>query len=65
MLSEQLATGLFGALSNWSSSMGWGEIPDIETRAVQMRIFVLGLVVTIALRFAPKGLLPEYIKRRD
>lgn len=65
MLSEQLATGLFGTLSNWSSSMGWGAIPDIETRAVQMRIFVLGLVVTIALRFAPKGLLPEYIKRRD
>ena len=64
MLSEQVATGLFGTLSNWSSSMGWGEIPDIEARAVQMRIFVLGLVVTIALRFAPKGLLPEHITRK-
>jgi branched-chain amino acid transport system permease protein len=28
-----------------------------------MRVFVLGLVITIALRFAPKGLIPEVVRR--
>ncbi len=65
MLSEPLAQALFGVVSDWSEGMGWGAIPDVEVRATQMRIFVLGLVVTVALRFAPKGLLPEYIKRSD
>lgn len=65
MLSEPLAQALFFTISNFSSDMGWGAIPDIESRAVQMRVFVLGLVVTVALRFAPKGLLPEMVKRHD
>jgi branched-chain amino acid transport system permease protein len=43
--------------------MGWGAIPEIESRSLQMRVFVLGLVITIALRYAPKGLIPEVIKR--
>jgi branched-chain amino acid transport system permease protein len=30
-----------------------------------MRVFVLGLVITIALRFAPKGLIPEVVKRES
>ena len=28
-----------------------------------MRVFVLGLVITIALRYAPKGLIPEQVRR--
>ncbi|HWJ88681.1 MAG TPA: branched-chain amino acid ABC transporter permease [Pelagibacterium sp.] len=65
VLSEPLAQALFLNLSAFSSDMGWGAIPDIESRAVQMRVFVMGLIVTIALRFAPKGLLPEFIGRKD
>lgn len=65
MLSEPLAQALFAAISNFSVDRGWGAIPEIETRAAQMRVFVLGLVVTIALRFAPRGLLPEVVKRHD
>ncbi|RDE08087.1 branched-chain amino acid ABC transporter permease [Pelagibacterium lacus] len=65
MLSEPLAQSLFTTLSGWSASQGWGAIPDIETRAVQMRVFVMGLIVAISLRFAPRGLLPEFIKRND
>jgi branched-chain amino acid transport system permease protein len=64
MLSEPLAQALFGGLSGFSSDMGWGAIPDIESRAVQMRVFVMGLIVTIALRFAPQGLLPEIVSRK-
>ncbi len=65
MLSEPLAQALFTRLSLFSLDMGWGAIPDIESRAVQMRVFVMGLIVTIALRFAPRGLLPEFIRRHD
>lgn len=65
LLSEPLAQALFNALSSFSADMGWGAIPDISSRAVQMRVFVLGLVITIALRFAPQGLLPEFIRRHD
>ena len=28
-----------------------------------MRVFVLGLVITIALRYFPRGFLPETVKR--
>lgn len=65
ILSEPLAQALFTNLSAFSVDQGWGAIPDIESRSVQMRVFVMGLIVTIALRFAPRGLLPEYIKRQD
>lgn len=65
IISEPLAQALFLNLSGFSEDMGWGAIPDIESRAVQMRVFVMGLIVTIALRFAPRGLLPEHIRRRD
>lgn len=63
MLSEPLAQMVFRTVSMWSSDIGWGAIPDIESRAVQMRVFVLGLVVTVALRFAPQGMLPEIVRR--
>ena len=36
-----------------------GRRPDVAYRALQMRVFVLGLVITLALRFAPRGLMPE------
>jgi branched-chain amino acid transport system permease protein len=59
LLSEPLAQALFGGISYWSSQIGWGAIPDIESRSLQMRVFVLGLVISIALRYAPRGLIPE------
>ncbi|WP_404401574.1 branched-chain amino acid ABC transporter permease [Pelagibacterium halotolerans] len=65
ILSEPLAQALFVVASGFSEDMGWGAIPDIQARSVQMRVFVLGLVISIALRFAPRGLLPEVIKRHD
>ena len=63
VISEPAAQALFMLISNWSSDMGWGAIPEIESRALQMRVFVLGLVITIALRYAPRGLIPEVVKK--
>lgn len=63
IISEPLAKAVFEFVSYWSNTAGWGVIPDIEARSAQMRVFVLGLVITIALRFAPKGLIPEVVRR--
>ena len=63
MISEPLARAIFDVVSAWSTNIGWGAIPEIESRSAQMRVFVLGLVISIALRFAPKGLLPEAVRR--
>jgi len=63
MISDPVAQAVFSTLSHWSTDMGWGAIPDIQSRSSQMRVLVLGLVITFALRYAPKGLIPEVIKR--
>jgi branched-chain amino acid transport system permease protein len=63
VVSEPLAKVIFENVSYWSTNFGWGAIPEIESRSAQMRVFVLGLVITIALRYAPKGLIPEAVRR--
>jgi len=63
VVSEPLAKVIFEFVSYWSTNVGWGAIPEIESRSAQMRVFVLGLVITIALRYAPKGLIPEVVRR--
>jgi branched-chain amino acid transport system permease protein len=63
VVSEPVARSVFELVSYWSTQIGWGAIPEIESRSAQMRVFVLGLVITIALRFAPKGLIPEIVRR--
>ncbi|MEX0628241.1 MAG: branched-chain amino acid ABC transporter permease [Cucumibacter sp.] len=63
IVSDPLAQNLFGALSDASTRIGWGAIPEIETRSSQMRVFLLGFVIVAALRWAPQGLLPERIRR--
>lgn len=65
MISDPVSQFLFNGLSHWTSQIGWGEIPDIQSRASQMRVFVLGVVITIALRYAPRGLIPEVVKRHN
>lgn len=63
MVSDPVAQWLFTNISEWSTDRGWGAIPEIQSRASQMRVLVLGLVITVALRFAPRGLIPEVVKR--
>jgi len=63
MISDPVSQFLFNSISAQTSEWGWGAIPEIQSRASQMRVLVLGLVITVALRFAPRGLIPEVVKR--
>lgn len=63
VLSEPVSAALFVNLSALFEQWSWGAIPEIESRSLQMRVFVLGLVITLALRYAPRGLIPEVIKK--
>ncbi len=62
-LSANVSQAMFVSLSGMFESWGWGAIPDVESRSLQMRVFVLGLVITLALRYTPQGLIPEVIRR--
>ncbi|WP_027835970.1 branched-chain amino acid ABC transporter permease [Maritalea myrionectae] len=61
-VSEPASVLLFGYISDFSEGAGIGAIPNIESRALQMRVFVLGLVITFALRYFPQGVIPERIR---
>jgi branched-chain amino acid transport system permease protein len=63
IISDPLAQLIFLNVSSVTESIGWGAIPEIDSRALQMRVFVLGVVITVALRYAPKGLIPEVVRR--
>ena len=66
MMSDPLAQALFNGHQRLVGRSWAGAPSPRSSRArCQMRVFVLGLVITIALRYAPKGLLPERIKRHD
>jgi branched-chain amino acid transport system permease protein len=62
-MSDPVAQWLFSNISHLTEQVGWGAIPEIESRALQMRVFVLGVVITLALRYAPRGLIPEVVRR--
>jgi branched-chain amino acid transport system permease protein len=64
-LSEPLSLLLFGWLDRLTQAVGLGAIPDVSSRALQMRVFLLGLVIVLALRYAPRGLIPERIRRHE
>jgi branched-chain amino acid transport system permease protein len=59
IISDPIAQIVFQTLSQGTAAIGWGAIPEIDSRALQMRVFVLGVVIALSLRFAPKGLIPE------
>jgi branched-chain amino acid transport system permease protein len=54
---------VFLQLSEWSSQIGWGEIPDADSKSQQVRFLLLGIVITAALRYAPRGFIPEVVRR--
>ncbi|MCF4099377.1 branched-chain amino acid ABC transporter permease [Maritalea mediterranea] len=61
-VSEPASVILFDIISDFSEGAGIGAIPNIESRALQMRVFVLGLVITFALRYFPQGIIPERVR---
>jgi branched-chain amino acid transport system permease protein len=64
-LSEPLSRLAFLRIDSFLQQLGWGAISDIDSRSAQMRVFVLGLVIAIALRYAPRGLIPERIRHHE
>ena len=63
IVSDPVAQFFLLNISAWSEGQGWGAIPEIDSRSLQMRVFVVGLVIWLTLRFAPRGLLPEVVRR--
>ncbi len=64
-LSEPAALLMFEAVrAGGESWFGWEAPSDLNSRALQMRVFVIGLTITLVLRYAPKGLLPEAVNRQ-
>jgi len=63
IMSEPLALFLMQlAVSIGEGAFGWDAPANMDSRALQARVFVIGLLITLVLRFAPKGLLPEKVK---
>ncbi|MET0942663.1 MAG: branched-chain amino acid ABC transporter permease [Mesorhizobium sp.] len=66
IMSEPAALFLFEQGAYWANRLFGLEAPgDLATRALQMRVFVIGLAITLVLRFAPKGLLPEKVVKYE
>ncbi len=60
VMSEPVALWLFELARVYGESLfGWEPPSDLNSRALQMRVFVIGLTITLVLRFAPQGVLPE------
>lgn len=66
VMSEPAALALFALVRDWGNQLfGWVAPGDLDSRALQMRVFVIGLTITLVLRFAPHGVLPERLRGRD
>ncbi|SDJ01497.1 branched-chain amino acid ABC transporter permease [Billgrantia gudaonensis] len=66
IMSEPLALFLMHFAADIGQAwFGWDSPGNLDSRALQARVFVIGLLITLVLRFAPKGLLPEKVKYHD
>lgn len=66
IMSEPLALYLMDlAVAFGAFAFDWQAPSNIDSRALQARVLVIGVLITLVLRFAPKGLLPERIKHHD
>ncbi|XGA80382.1 branched-chain amino acid ABC transporter permease [Halomonas sp. CH40] len=62
LMSEPLALFLMEVfVSLGEGAFGWEAPSNMDSRALQARVLVIGLLITLVLRYAPKGLLPEKI----
>lgn len=61
-MSAPVASWLFDQIRIYGDAwFGWQAPSDFDSRALQMRVFVIGLTITLVLRLAPRGVLPEEI----
>ncbi len=64
-MSAPAATLMFDAIRDYGKAwFDWTAPADLDSRAFQMRVFVIGLVITLVLRLAPAGILPETVRHR-
>lgn len=62
IMSEPLALFLMhGAVSLGEGWFGWDAPGYLDSRALQARVFVIGLLISLVLRYAPRGLFPEKV----
>ena len=65
VMSAPIASWFFDQLRVYGDLwFGWEAPSDLDARALQMRVFVIGLTITLVLRLAPKGALPEEISHK-
>ena len=65
-LSEPATLFLFDLVRELGGAwFGWEAPSDFQSRALQMRVFVIGLTITLILRFAPRGILPERTPKHE
>lgn len=65
-MSEPAALALFDLMRTLGDAwFGWQAPSDLDSRALQSRVFVIGLTITLVLRYAPKGLIPERLIQHD
>ncbi|WP_372610580.1 branched-chain amino acid ABC transporter permease [Halomonas sp.] len=66
IMSEPLALFLMELVVSFGEgAFGWEAPTNMDSRALQARVFVIGLLISLVLRYAPKGLLPETVKHHD
>ncbi len=66
IMSEPVALFVFQQMEIWGARLfDWQAPADLHTRALQMRVFVIGLTITLVLRYAPQGLIPEKVMKHD
>ncbi len=60
LMGEPFALLLFQFAADYGNIwFDWEAPNDLATRALQARVFFIGLTITLALRFMPNGLIPE------
>ena len=65
VMSAPIASWFFEQLRVYGDLwFGWEAPSDLDSRALQMRVFVIGLTITLVLRLAPRGALPEEISHK-
>lgn len=63
VMSEPVALFILNGVSYLGDLwFAWEAPSDFSSRALQARVFSIGLIITLVLRYAPKGLFPEKIQ---
>ncbi len=67
LMSDPVMQFIFRQIAEYGQAwFGWQAPSDfVDARAAQMKVFLIGLVIALALRFAPRGLFPERPPRVD